>query len=129
MHLFNRKVARALIYDPIQKKVLVIKSYFSPGFSLPGGGVGKNETYEQAAIREIGEELGIKSDAIKEVLLFKKLHADTRLFFPLASEILILKIVLGREVVIKKNHEIRGLLWISDEESETLLKKYYEKPF
>lgn len=87
------------------------------------------ETYEQSAVREIGEELGITVDAIKKVALFKKLHADRRLFLPLASDIHVFAITLSREVSIKANHEIRHWFWATEEESETLLKRYYNNPF
>ena len=41
--------------------ILLIRSRFSrQGWALPGGGVKHNESYEQAAVREILEEIGLK---------------------------------------------------------------------
>jgi len=36
-------------------------------FSFPGGGVDEGETYEQAAVREIEEELGVKVRLIRKI--------------------------------------------------------------
>lgn len=42
-------------------KILLVRSRFSrQEWALPGGGVKHNESYEQAAVREILEEIGLK---------------------------------------------------------------------
>jgi 8-oxo-dGTP pyrophosphatase MutT (NUDIX family) len=44
-----------------KKQILVVKNWFGPQtWSLPGGGVGHHETYQQAAAREVHEETGIQ---------------------------------------------------------------------
>ena len=70
----RRIVARAITF--IDNKVLLIERYRKEGdellhyFTIPGGGVEDNETYEEAAIRETKEETGcdilIKKDLISE---------------------------------------------------------------
>ena len=41
--------------------ILLVKNRFSrQGWALPGGGVNRNESYEQAAVREVSEEIGLK---------------------------------------------------------------------
>ena len=42
-------------------KILLVRSRFSrQEWALPGGGVNRNESYEQAAVREVSEEIGLK---------------------------------------------------------------------
>ena len=41
--------------------ILLVKNRFSrQGWALPGGGVNRNESYEQSAVREVSEEIGLK---------------------------------------------------------------------
>ena len=57
----------ALIYD---KKVILVKNWMARDtWRLPGGGVKGNETYEQAVVREVKEELRIVLNPSKLVLL------------------------------------------------------------
>ena len=63
---FNRiDVAYSLLLDKDKEKILVVLNGNNT-WSLPGGGVEKGETLEQAAIRETKEETGydIKVDGI-----------------------------------------------------------------
>ena len=42
-------------------KILLVRGRFSrQKWTLPGGGVKHNESYEQAAVREVSEEIGLK---------------------------------------------------------------------
>lgn len=60
-------VAYALVMLVHDNSILMLKrsfiSKFAPGaYSLPGGRVEKNETFRQAVIREVQEELGLTID-------------------------------------------------------------------
>lgn len=54
---------RLIIVD--ERRVLLVSHWFAPWtWTLPGGGVGKNETAEEAALREASEETGLKVNSI-----------------------------------------------------------------
>ena len=56
---------RVIIYRD-DGDVLLVKNRFSrQEWALPGGGVNRNESYEQAAAREVLEEVGIKIDDLR----------------------------------------------------------------
>lgn len=66
----RRPSARLLITDP-SGRVLLFRFAFRNGalagqdyWATPGGSVEKNETFEQAAIRELKEETGIRVDSV-----------------------------------------------------------------
>jgi len=51
---------RVIVYRD-DGKILLVRSRFSrQEWALPGGGVRHNESYEQAAVREVLEEIGLK---------------------------------------------------------------------
>ncbi len=51
-----------------QDKVVLIQHWYNPLIVMPGGGVHKHETFEQAAIREIKEEIGISIEQLDYLL-------------------------------------------------------------
>ena len=62
----RRRSARLLIIEPAGR-VLLVRFVFKKGalagedyWATPGGGVEEGETFEQAAIRELREETGIR---------------------------------------------------------------------
>ena len=51
---------RVIVYRD-DGKILLVRGRFSrQEWALPGGGVNRNESYEQAAVREVLEEIGLK---------------------------------------------------------------------
>jgi len=49
-------------------KILLVKlSYAHKGWTIPGGGVDRGETYEEAVRREVLEEVGIKLNGLKKI--------------------------------------------------------------
>ena len=56
---------RVIVYRD-DDDILLVKSRFSrQKWALPGGGVNRNESYEQAAAREVLEEVGLKIDNLR----------------------------------------------------------------
>lgn len=61
--------------------ILLVKNRFSrQKWALPGGGVNRNESYEQAAAREVLEEVGLKIDNLQ--YLGKANSHESYLAFP-----------------------------------------------
>ncbi len=56
----NELSAGGVVYNPRLKKILLIKD-FGDKWTLPKGWIEKGETEEQAAVREVQEETGIKN--------------------------------------------------------------------
>ena len=51
----------AIVVNPAGDVLLVRHSYQSPDkWTLPGGGIGRDESAEQAAVREVAEEVGCR---------------------------------------------------------------------
>ncbi|NDE68110.1 NUDIX domain-containing protein [bacterium] len=63
-----RKGVSALIFNKKDQLLLVnLESFNEKYFSVPGGSLEEGETLEQAAYREVAEELGIRKDSLELV--------------------------------------------------------------
>lgn len=58
--------------------LLVRLGYAHKGWTIPGGGVKKDETFEQAAVRESFEEVGIRVGHIQKVCVYKNVKEHKR---------------------------------------------------
>lgn len=69
VHPFVPKGFGAAVAVLWEGRILVVRLSYRKGLSLPGGRVGKGETPEQAAVRELAEEVGIHAppEAIRSV--------------------------------------------------------------
>ena len=68
--------ARALVVDG-EGRVLLIEHSYTPGWHMPGGGVERDETVEEAILRELVEETGIVPDHRPRLV---SMHSNARLF-------------------------------------------------
>ncbi|MES2622965.1 MAG: NUDIX hydrolase [Patescibacteria group bacterium] len=120
MQLLTRKVSRAFIYDIGKKKFLIAKSTLPPfNFHLPGGGIGKKETAEQAVRRELKEELNIGSENIISISFLRKGKTKV-LGFPHEMDIFAVSV---HDLLIKLSWEIHAIRWVTLEELQAFIDK------
>lgn len=67
---------RAMVFDEAGRVLLVEHSY-TPGWHLPGGGVERGETAEEAVARELEEEAGVRPAARPRLV---SMHSNAALF-------------------------------------------------
>lgn len=96
----RRMAAFVLATDGEGRVLLVRHSYGHPVWSLPGGGIGRNEDPQAAAIREFAEELGC---AIENLQPLRRADADlpdtTDLRHVFAARLAGTPVPDGREIV------------------------------
>lgn len=89
-------------------QIILVRHWYNPLWVMPGGGIKKYETPEQAAIREIKEELGLK-DLQLEYRLGKYLNKTGG-----KNDIVhCFVVLLDEKFIIKKrfNFEISDVMW------------------
>ena len=59
---------RAMVVD--DGRVLLVRMTYTSGWHLPGGGVRRSESFEQAAARELREECGLQAEKLSLIGLF-----------------------------------------------------------
>jgi len=91
---------RAVVTDP-DGRVLLVEHTYLHGWHLPGGGVDRGETGEQAAARELREEAGIEPTE-RPVLL--SAHSNERAFR--GDHVLVYRVEAWREVGSPRAGEI-----------------------
>lgn len=67
MEPLKRQAARVVVVDPTQRVLLVqyVRANGQRFWATPGGGLRDGETFEQAARREIKEEVGLKASQLE----------------------------------------------------------------
>ncbi|MBR5948726.1 MAG: NUDIX domain-containing protein [Clostridia bacterium] len=70
---FNLRAAAIMINDG---KVLAMSDERSPYFYLPGGKIALNETAEEAALRELREELGIEGSVVRPLYIAQSFFTE-----------------------------------------------------
>lgn len=64
MNLYGRlRFVRVMIFD-VQDRVLVMRDISTGSWNFPGGKVGHQESFEDAAFREVREETGLRLEAL-----------------------------------------------------------------
>lgn len=101
-----------LLYDSDQENILMVKNKGSHSsyYTLPGGAVEKEETLEDAAIREVKEEtrLDVKLDGVFAVSeAFFEERGDHAIFFTFKGRI------IGGEINILFPEEIEEVTWMN----------------
>lgn len=92
----------ALVTDD-EGRVLLVRHTYSPGWRLPGGGVGRGEPPAETALRELQEEVGLTGGSAA----FVSLH--TRRGGGWATSVVALYHVTGASIAFRPNLEIREI--------------------
>ncbi len=119
-----RKGVSALIINKKQEFLLVNLESFEPHFfAIPGGGLENNETLEDAAYREIEEELGINKKSLefigqcKEPLQFKfktiKLNRDGKEYEGSERYFFGFRFIGNDDEIKLQEFEVRAYKWVS----------------
>jgi 8-oxo-dGTP pyrophosphatase MutT (NUDIX family) len=101
---------RGLVVDG-EGKVLLIKHTYTPGWYMPGGGIERGETAEQALERELKEEAGVTMNGRAKLLSF---HSNEMLFR--GDHVLIYRVEryeIGRP---SQRGEIEEIAWFSPDD-------------
>jgi ADP-ribose pyrophosphatase YjhB (NUDIX family) len=81
--------------------VMLVRHTYLKGWWLPGGGVDRGETVEDAAVRELREEAGLKATSRPRLL---SIHSNER-FFP-GDHVLIFAVDAHEPTQSSSRHEI-----------------------
>ncbi|MCI3918981.1 NUDIX hydrolase [Paenibacillus sp. TRM 82003] len=114
-------VTYSLISDYSKSKVLLVKNVGNGSWSLPGGAVEKDETLEQAAVREVKEETGLVVETHGLVSIHECKFTKSQnhvLFFIFRAE------VIGGEIEILRPNEISEVVWLDIDKANELLPFY-----
>ena len=111
-------VSYALILDENLSKILMVKNKGNSSWSLPGGAVEREETLDQAAIREAKEETGLDVRvhgivAINECIFEKK--QEHAIFFTFRAE------VIGGRIELIRPQEISEIAWMDMDKADELM--------
>lgn len=114
-------VAYALITDQTNTKILMVQNREGGRWTLPGGTVEKNETFEEAAIREAKEETGLDISligvvALNEYQVEKSLEHIVYVTFR--------SCIIGGLEKINRPDEIMKISWIDVEQADRLMPYY-----
>jgi ADP-ribose pyrophosphatase YjhB (NUDIX family) len=98
---------RALVLND-DGHVLLVEHTYVPGWFLPGGGVERGETVEEAVLRELQEEAGVRATT-RPVLL--GVHANHRTFR--GDHVLVFRIDAWEPCEATSLHEIHAVGWFA----------------
>lgn len=93
------------IVDDAEGRVLLVRQRYSPGWHFPGGGVGRGEPPAKAIVRELEEEVGLRSSATPV------LHGLYTRTVGIATNLVALYRVADAEIAFAPNLEIVEVQW------------------
>lgn len=122
-----RKAVFVVVYSIKDKEIkyLVLKrKYHWRGWEFPKGGVDKGESDKQAAIREAGEETGLKILSVRNMgfkgeYKYKKSFSDRPFFTGQTFSLYAVESKIGKVSIDKKEHS--GYKWFPFEKAKKKL--------
>src|SRR3989344_5984488 len=134
MIFMHREIsAGGIVWNSKTNKILLIKDSYGR-WALPKGFIEKGETSEQAAVREVQEETGLKNLKILEKL------GEIKYYYQLKGEkifkIVIFFLMETEDIELKHEWEVKEAQWLEPQEalekleyenSKSLLSKAIEK--
>jgi ADP-ribose pyrophosphatase YjhB (NUDIX family) len=100
----NNDSVKVIVF--FKNKVLLIKNTYRQGWTFPGGGVKKNESYEQAAIREVHEEVAINISKLKN-------HGFLNLDSQKSNKTIVFSCEVTKSNLKIDNLEVEKAVWIN----------------
>ena len=124
--LMKRKTAKGLIFDKSTGQFLLTRFLFSLShhYGFVGGGVEKNEKFEDALRREMKEEVGIGGDSIEEILPLEG-EALNRLLLVGQNLTKMFLVVLSKTPEVRLNWESSDSIWVEPAHIREHLSPHY----
>ena len=103
-------------------KLLMVKEKESMGWSIPSGGIEKDESPEQSCIREIWEETGFKTEVIKPLHIKKTIRKN----YDVTTYYFLCELIEGQISYQDPDDAIEEIAWKTYEEVLELQHDYPE---
>lgn len=111
--MFNTAVSM-VVRDPSRTKILLIRQYGGDEYILTAGYVSQGEDAEDAAVREIAEELGL---TVQE-LSFNRSH-----YYPPSNTLMLNFTAVVTDTDVHANREVDSYAWFSEEDARKAIRK------
>ena len=110
--VFNTAVSM-IVTNPEKTKIILIQQYARPFYVLVAGYVNQGEDAEEAAVRELQEELGLKAQSVR----FNRSH-----YFAPSNTLMLNFTVTVNEQEVQPNEEVDAWKWFTVEEAKQQIK-------
>lgn len=97
-------------------KLLIVKSKSEQKWSIPTGGIEKEETSEEAAIREVFEETGYSIRVLNHIKTLSKLVKE----YKVTVDYFLGEVLSGKIVINDPDDEIEEIKWITISEYDDI---------
>lgn len=118
----QKMIVAKVIIKSDKGTILLVKPDYKKTWQLPGGGVDNGESPEEAAIREVREEIGLSlspNDLITKGTIYQK--SDEVLFVLLEAT----KLISEDTAFTIQENEITNVQFVNQDNVAALLPKYY----
>ena len=88
VYYYNVAVSAAVVIANLQGELLLVRRAREPGkdkLAFPGGFIDRGETAENAAMREVREECGVRLDQVAFLLSFPNLYSYREVEYPVVD--------------------------------------------